>query len=131
MPRSVKKGPFIDDHLMKKVEAAASSGDRKVIKTREAILQSPEFKALWDRARLYNQLKNTPKAIEDYTNLLMKFPNVTKAVGELFKIYMAEKNKVLAQKLLINHLQRTRSKHLHSREQFIMIQIFSKLNSRT
>ena len=33
MPRSVKKGPFIDDHLMKKVEAAASSGDRKVIKT--------------------------------------------------------------------------------------------------
>jgi len=33
MPRSVKKGPFIDDHLMKKVEAASNSGDRKVIKT--------------------------------------------------------------------------------------------------
>ena len=33
MPRSVKKGPFIDDHLLKKVEAASSSGDRKVIKT--------------------------------------------------------------------------------------------------
>jgi len=33
MPRSVKKGPFIDDHLMKKVEAASASGDRKVIKT--------------------------------------------------------------------------------------------------
>jgi small subunit ribosomal protein S19 len=33
MPRSVKKGPFIDDHLYKKVEAASSSGDRKVIKT--------------------------------------------------------------------------------------------------
>ena len=33
MPRSVKKGPFIDDHLMKKVEAASSSGDRKIIKT--------------------------------------------------------------------------------------------------
>ncbi len=33
MARSVKKGPFIDDHLLKKVEAAQSSGDRGVIKT--------------------------------------------------------------------------------------------------
>ncbi len=33
MPRSLKKGPFVDDHLMKKVESAQSSGDRKVIKT--------------------------------------------------------------------------------------------------
>ncbi len=33
MPRSLKKGPFVDDHLMKKVEAAQASGDRKVVKT--------------------------------------------------------------------------------------------------
>ena len=33
MSRSVKKGPFIDDHLMKKVESAQESGSRKVIKT--------------------------------------------------------------------------------------------------
>jgi small subunit ribosomal protein S19 len=33
MPRSVKKGPFVDDHLMKKVIKAKESGDRKVIKT--------------------------------------------------------------------------------------------------
>lgn len=33
MPRSLKKGPFIDDHLLKKVEAAKASGDSKVIKT--------------------------------------------------------------------------------------------------
>lgn len=33
MPRSVKKGPFIDDHLQKKVDAAVASGDRKLIKT--------------------------------------------------------------------------------------------------
>lgn len=33
MGRSVKKGPFVDDHLIKKVEAAAASGSRKVIKT--------------------------------------------------------------------------------------------------
>jgi small subunit ribosomal protein S19 len=33
MARSLKKGYFIDDHLMKKVDAATSGGDRKVIKT--------------------------------------------------------------------------------------------------
>ena len=33
MPRSVKKGPFIDDHLMKKVEHSTRTGDKKVIKT--------------------------------------------------------------------------------------------------
>ncbi|MFL3655564.1 MAG: 30S ribosomal protein S19 [Halioglobus sp.] len=33
MPRSLKKGPFIDLHLMKKVEAAIESSDRRPIKT--------------------------------------------------------------------------------------------------
>ena len=33
MPRSVKKGPFIDLHLVKKVEEAVSSNSRKPIKT--------------------------------------------------------------------------------------------------
>ncbi len=33
MPRSLKKGPFVDGHLMKKVEVSAGAGDRKVIKT--------------------------------------------------------------------------------------------------
>ena len=33
MPRSLKKGPFIDLHLMKKVEAAVESNDRRPIKT--------------------------------------------------------------------------------------------------
>ncbi len=33
MPRSVKKGPFIDHHLMKKVDEAVSSNSRKPIKT--------------------------------------------------------------------------------------------------
>ena len=32
MPRSIKKGPFVDDHLMKKVEANEGSS-KKVIKT--------------------------------------------------------------------------------------------------
>ena len=33
MPRSLKKGPFIDIHLLKKVEAAAESNSKKPIKT--------------------------------------------------------------------------------------------------
>jgi small subunit ribosomal protein S19 len=33
MSRSVKKGPFVDDHLLRKVEQASESGSRKVIKT--------------------------------------------------------------------------------------------------
>ncbi len=33
MPRSLKKGPFIDLHLLKKVDAAVASNDRRPIKT--------------------------------------------------------------------------------------------------
>ena len=33
MARSLKKGPFIDDHLAKKVTAAALAGSKKPIKT--------------------------------------------------------------------------------------------------
>ncbi len=44
MPRSLKKGPFVDEKLMKKVSRALDSGDRKIIKTwsrRSTIM--PEF----------------------------------------------------------------------------------------
>ena len=33
MPRSVKKGPFVDYHLLKKVEVANASSSKKPIKT--------------------------------------------------------------------------------------------------
>ena len=33
MPRSLKKGPFVDHHLMNKVEKAVETKDRKPIKT--------------------------------------------------------------------------------------------------
>ena len=33
MPRSLKKGPFVDDHLLKKVDVLNASGEKKVIKT--------------------------------------------------------------------------------------------------
>lgn len=44
MARSLKKGPFIDEHLEKKISQARESGDRKVIKTwsRRSIV-SPDF----------------------------------------------------------------------------------------
>ena len=44
MPRSLKKGPFVDAHLEKKVAAAKENNDRRLIKTwsrRSVIL--PDF----------------------------------------------------------------------------------------
>ncbi len=33
MARSLKKGPFVDDHLEKKIEAMNQAGDKKVIRS--------------------------------------------------------------------------------------------------
>lgn len=44
MPRSLKKGPFVDDKLMKKVDKLVESGEKKIIKTwsrRSTVI--PEF----------------------------------------------------------------------------------------
>ena len=44
MPRSLKKGPFVDEHLLKKAREARETEGRKIIKTwsrRSTIL--PEF----------------------------------------------------------------------------------------
>ena len=44
MPRSLKKGPFVDEKLMKKVRQTLESGEKKIIKTwsrRSTII--PEF----------------------------------------------------------------------------------------
>ena len=44
MPRSLKKGPFVDDHLLKKVDAQNDKNTKNVIKTwsrRSTII--PEF----------------------------------------------------------------------------------------
>lgn len=44
MSRSVKKGPFYDDHLMKKIQRLERSGDKRPIKTwsRRSMIM-PEF----------------------------------------------------------------------------------------
>ena len=47
MARSVKKGPFVDAHLMKKVEAVRATNDKRPVKTwsrRSTVL--PEFVGL-------------------------------------------------------------------------------------
>ena len=47
MPRSLKKGPFVDLHLAKKVQTASAKNDRKPIKTwsrRSTVL--PDFVGL-------------------------------------------------------------------------------------
>ena len=47
MARSIKKGPFCDDHLVKKAQVARQTQDRKVIKTwsrRSTVL--PDFVGL-------------------------------------------------------------------------------------
>lgn len=44
MPRSIRKGPFVDEHLMRKVEKANEENSKRVIKTwsrRSTIV--PEF----------------------------------------------------------------------------------------
>ena len=33
MPRSIKKGPFVDHHLAKKIDAAKATNDKRPIKT--------------------------------------------------------------------------------------------------
>ena len=33
MPRSVKKGPFVDEHLMRKVDDANKKSDKRIIRT--------------------------------------------------------------------------------------------------
>ncbi|MDD4098674.1 MAG: 30S ribosomal protein S19 [Lentisphaeria bacterium] len=42
--RSIKKGPFVDGHLMEKVEAMNSRGEKKIVKTwsRRSMIM-PEF----------------------------------------------------------------------------------------
>ena len=47
MPRSLKKGPFVDDHLLKKIQRAKETDDRRLIRTwsRRSVIV-PEFVGL-------------------------------------------------------------------------------------
>jgi small subunit ribosomal protein S19 len=59
VPRSLKKGPFIDLHLMKKVEAAAAQNDKRPIKTwSRRSMVSPEMVGL--TIAIHNGRKHVP-----------------------------------------------------------------------
>ncbi len=64
MSRSAKKGPFVDTHLVKKVEAAQASRDKRPIKTwsrRSTVL--PEFVGL--TIAVHNGKQHLPIFITD------------------------------------------------------------------
>lgn len=64
MARSIKKGPFVDEHLMKKVEAMNEANDKKVIKTwsrRSTIF--PEF--IGHTIAVYDGRKHVPVYITE------------------------------------------------------------------
>ena len=64
MARSSKKGPFVDQHLVKKVEAAAVNRDKRPIKTwsrRSTVL--PEFVGL--TIAIHNGKQHLPVYITD------------------------------------------------------------------
>ena len=64
MARSIKKGPFVDDHLQKKVEAARATNDKRPIKTwsrRSTIL--PQFVGL--TFNVYNGRKFVPVSVNE------------------------------------------------------------------
>ena len=64
MARSSKKGPFVDQHLVKKVEAATANRDKRPIKTwsrRSTVL--PEFVGL--TIAIHNGKQHLPVYITD------------------------------------------------------------------
>ena len=64
MARSVKKGPFVDEHLLNKVDQANEDGSRKVIKTwsrRSTVV--PEMVGL--TLGVYNGRQHVPVFIQE------------------------------------------------------------------
>jgi small subunit ribosomal protein S19 len=64
MPRSIKKGPFVDHHLWAKVEKARENNDRKPIKTwsRRSMIM-PEFVGL--TIAVHNGRQHVPVLISE------------------------------------------------------------------
>lgn len=64
MPRSLKKGPFVDLHLAKKVETASKANDRRPIKTwsRRSMI-TPDMVGL--TIAVYNGKQHVPVMVSD------------------------------------------------------------------
>jgi len=64
VPRSLKKGPFIDLHLLKKVQVAAEKNDRRPIKTwSRRSMVSPEMLGL--TIAIHNGRQHVPILISE------------------------------------------------------------------
>jgi small subunit ribosomal protein S19 len=64
VPRSLHKGPFIDLHLMKKVETAAATNDKRPIKTwSRRSMVVPEMVGL--TIAIYNGRQHVPVSINE------------------------------------------------------------------
>jgi len=64
VPRSLKKGPFIDLHLMQKVEAAVAANDKRPIKTwSRRSMVSPEMVGL--TIAVHNGRQHVPVFVSD------------------------------------------------------------------
>ncbi len=64
MPRSLKKGPFVEEYLIKKADRARNSGDRQAIKTwsrRSTII--PDFIGL--TFAVYDGKRHVPVFVTD------------------------------------------------------------------
>ena len=87
MPRSLKKGPFVDLHLAKKVQVASAKNDRKPIKTwSRRSMVSPDMIGL--TIAVHNGRQHVPVSInEDMVgHKLGEF-----AVTRTFKGHVADK----------------------------------------
>jgi small subunit ribosomal protein S19 len=94
MTRSLKKGPFVDGHLLKKVETAQATRDKKPIKTwsrRSTIL--PEFIGL--TIAVHNGKQHVPVYVNENMvgHKLGEF-----ALTRTFKGHAADKKAVVAAK---------------------------------
>ena len=64
MPRSIRKGPFIDHHLMKKVDEAVAQNNKRPIKTwSRRSLVAPEMVGL--TIAVYNGKQHVPVLISE------------------------------------------------------------------
>lgn len=64
MPRSLKKGPFIDLHLMKKVQTASENRDKRPIKTwSRRSMVSPDMIGL--TIAIHNGRQHVPVSINE------------------------------------------------------------------
>lgn len=64
MPRSLKKGPWVPEHLQKKIDEMNRTGDKKVVKTwsRDAMI-TPDF--IGHTLAVHNGNKHVPVYVTD------------------------------------------------------------------